>query len=206
MAKKASNEWNIGKAMSDHYEWFNMVLTNMEMRQDDEKLILYLENKEFVFVGTHSESYLGSDFLKYIGDERDPLNLTLKAHLYIENFLEEILKRKFKNSSLLLNNRDFTFALKLDILRAKNYLDEKSYRDIRLLNRLRNKFAHDLSFDISTFDMSQFCYCEDLYRRVKVKSQEAKRLVNLTIFRNVLWELFLRLIKKHEFIITIKKP
>jgi hypothetical protein len=205
MAQKTSNKWNVGKAMSDHYEWFDMVMTGMERRRSERELIRYLKSKEFVFTGKPFESYLGAYYLEYIGDEKDPLNLTLKSHLYIENFLEEILKKKFKNSLLLLSNRDFTFALKLDVLHAKNYLDEKLYKDIRLLNRLRNKFAHDLAFDIAAFDMTQFCYCEDLYQRVRVKSQEARRLVNISIFRNVLWELFLRLIKKHKFILEIKK-
>ncbi len=178
---------------------------DLERWQDENELIRYLENKDFAYVENPSENYLSSHFLQFIGNEKDPLSLTLKAHLYIENFLEEILKRKFKSSALLLKNRDFTFSLKLDTLRAKNYLDEKLYKDVRLLNKLRNKFAHDLFFDISTFDMSQFYYCEDLYRRVIVKSREAKRLVNVSIFRSILWQLFLRLIKKHEFVVDIKK-
>lgn len=148
---------------------------------------------------------LGSHFLQYVANEKDALNLTIKAHLYVENFLEEILKRKFMHNSIFLNNRDFTFSLKLDVLCAKNYLDEKLYRDIRLLNRVRNKFAHDLSFDISTFDMSQFYYCEELYQRVKTESEEAKRLVNLSIFKYVLMELLFRLTQKHKFIRDIKK-
>lgn len=205
MTKKTSNTWNIGKAMSDHYEAFGIAMFDLERWQDENELIRYLENKDFAYVENPSENYLSSHFLQFIGNEKDPLSLTLKAHLYIENFLEEILKRKFKSSALLLKNRDFTFSLKLDTLRAKNYLDEKLYKDVRLLNKLRNKFAHDLFFDISTFDMSQFYYCEDLYRRVIVKSREAKRLVNVSIFRSILWQLFLRLIKKHEFVVDIKK-
>jgi hypothetical protein len=205
MAKRASVGWNIGKAMSDHYERFNIRIGGMARHNTDKELIRYLKNKDFNYAEEYHEEPLGSHFLQYVANEKDPLSLTLKAHLYVENFLEEVLKKKFRNSSILLNNRDFTFALKVDVLRAKNYLDEKLYRDIRLLNRLRNKFAHDLSFDIATFDMSQFCYCEDLYQRVKTKSQEAKRLVNVSIFRHILIELLFRLTQRHEFIADIKK-
>ncbi len=70
---------------------------------------------------------------------------------------------------MIVDRRDFTFSLKLDILRSKNYLDEKLYSDVILLNKLRNKFAHNLFYDLSDFDMSKFYYCDELYDRVRTK-------------------------------------
>jgi hypothetical protein len=200
----AKSGWNIGREMSKNYEWFDWMIGAMASWKTEKELVRYL--KQDINLGNLIEGPLGSHFLKHVAQERDVLNLTLKAHLYIENFLEEILKRKFMHGAILLNNRDVTFSLKLDILRAKNYLDEKLYHDIRLINRLRNKFAHELTFDIGSFDMSQFSYCEGLYQDVRTKKAETRRLVNIHIFKHVLLYLLLRLTEEHEFIAEIKKP
>src|SRR5436309_1713985 len=66
---------------------------------------------------------LGSDLLRHLYERTDALTLVVRAHLYVERLLDEILTRKLKNALVLLENRDFTFSMKVDVLRAANYLD-----------------------------------------------------------------------------------
>ncbi|MCX9026333.1 MAG: hypothetical protein OIN85_09600 [Candidatus Methanoperedens sp.] len=208
MKNKKKGWKDIGKMMSDNYEFFECIKDVLGLCGSDNELINFIKERDLIerdfYIKTTHEKPLGSEFLRKIYDEIDPLSLIVKAHLFVENFLDEIIRIKFRNSQLILDRRDFTFSLKLDILRSKNYLDEKLYSDIMLLNKLRNKFAHDLFYDISDFDMSKFYYCDGFYDKVKTNSKEAKRVLNIHILRIVLCQLLFRLTKKYPFISDIK--
>lgn len=185
--KAGSN--NIGKMMSDNYEFFEIWKTFLKSHDSEDTLIKSMEiqesgSRELIEL-TIIKGPLGSEFLRKIYDETDPLSLVIKAHLFVENFLNEIIREKFRNSELIPERKDFIFSLKLDILRSKNCLDEKLYLDISKLNNLRNKFVHDLFYDISNFDMSTFYYCDGLYNRVPIKSKESKRVINIHTLRLV---------------------
>lgn len=208
MKNKKKGWKDIGKMMSDIYEFFEFHKDFLGSHLNDDELIDSIkksdsQEREFYFKTTLQEP-LGSEFLRKIYDETDPLSLVVKAHLFIENFLDEIIRKKFRNSQVILNKQDFTFSLKLDVLKSKNYLDEKLYSDILLLNRLRNKFAHNLFYDLADFDISKFYYCDELYGRVKTNTREAKRVLNLHMLRLILYHLLIRLTKKYSFISDIK--
>lgn len=196
--------------MSERYEFFEIIIDALSMYESKDKLFEFIEQqrksqREFTFQQAHKEP-LGSEFLRRIWDEVDPLSLVLKTHLIIENFLEEIIYNKFRYSKVLFDRGDFSFSIKVDILRAKNYLDEKLYSDIRLINNLRNKFAHDFFYDIADFDMSRFHYCDRL-NDYNIKDVEVKRVVNIYVLRFVLYRLLERLTSKYPFIgkLDVKK-
>ena len=128
-------------------------------------------------------SLLGSDLIRHLYEPADPLTLVLRAHLYVEFLLDVILTRKLRHAHVLLKNRGFTFALKADVLRAANCLDPATYQDIRLLNALRNKFGHDLFFDIGTFDVSGFTRWGELGKvGARLAAAGAKALLSTYVF------------------------
>lgn len=200
---------NIGRIMSERWELFDAFKGALASNKSDKDLIQWIKKslkrqaKEYREIAYKEP--LGSEFLRKIHSETDPLALVIKAHLFVESFLDEIIRKKFRNSEKILDNRDFSFYLKLEILRSKNYLDEKIYSDISVLNNLRNKFAHNLFYDISDFDISKFYYCYDIYDWVKTTSKEARRYLNMYMLRMVLYELLLRLTQKYQFIAGMKK-
>ena len=106
----------------------------------------------------------------------------------------------------VLKNGNFTFSMKLDILRANNYLDENRYNDIKHINRLRNKFAHNLYYDLSNFDVSVFSYCEDYPKYVKPKTKKAKIYANMYIIKHVFFYLLKKLMSRYSFIADIEVP
>lgn len=82
---------------------------------------------------------LGGSLLRDLHETVDPLSMVLRIHLYLEAFIDAILTRRLKHPKVILKNRDFTFAMKLDMLRASNRVDTRLFHDIKRVNMLRNR-------------------------------------------------------------------
>ncbi len=143
---------------------------------------------------------LGSELLRQIYQLNEPLSIVVTGHLFIETFLDAIIEKKFNHSELILENRGFTFSLKLDTLKVKNYLDDNLYLDIKSLNSLRNKYSHNLLYNIADFDFSSFLYLDLIYKAIPHNSKEAKFELHIFILRRVVVELLYRLTTKYSFI------
>jgi len=63
------------------------------------------------------------------------------AHLLTEYIINTIIEKKCKSPEKLVN---YQYAKKVDIIYCMNLLPDYLYEDLRQLNTLRNKFAHDL--------------------------------------------------------------
>jgi hypothetical protein len=197
--------WSIGKLNSPNYEWFDLQVfmpLQHALRQitPGEYLLRdFRDGREF-----HDEP-LGSHFLKCLTRIVDPLTLVVTAHLFIERFVDGIIAKKFTNAGVILKNRGFTFALKVDLLRAKNYLSEDCYVDIRVLNTIRNRFAHDLIFDLAGFDMAQFWFCEQ-WNELRISNVAHRREAATYVIRCVAESLLWRLTARHNFLGEIEAP
>lgn len=87
-------------------------------------------------------------FEKNIKDCSEPLILILKAHLYIEVCLNEIFKLVIPRPQKIINNRKFSD--KMDIFESLNlsFGIKEICKKVRLINKLRNKFSHDLNAEL----------------------------------------------------------
>ena len=74
-------------------------------------------------------------------NERD---LFLVGHMYIENTIDRILEKKFNIPSESIDNTLFTTNLKMDILTESGLIKGKVKKNIELLARIRNRYAHKL--------------------------------------------------------------
>ena len=74
-------------------------------------------------------------------NERD---LFLVGHMYIENTIDRILEKKFNIPSESIDNTLFTTNLKMDILTESGLVKGKVKKNIELLARIRNRYAHKL--------------------------------------------------------------
>ena len=64
------------------------------------------------------------------------------------------MQKKFAKPKKILENRDFTFSIKLEICFQNGFLPETLYNNIKKLNKIRNKYAHQLEvIDISDWDL-----------------------------------------------------
>ena len=74
-------------------------------------------------------------------NERD---LFLVGHMYIENTIDRILEKKFNIPSESIDNTLFTTNLKMDILTESGLVKGNVKKNIELLARIRNRYAHKL--------------------------------------------------------------
>lgn len=75
-------------------------------------------------------------------NERD---LYIVGHMYIENMLDRILETKFKIPSKTLDSTLFTTNLKMDILTEAGLINGGVKKNVELLSRIRNRYAHKLA-------------------------------------------------------------
>ena len=74
-------------------------------------------------------------------NERD---LFLVGHMYIENTIDRILEKKFNIPFKSIDSTLFTSNLKMDILTESGQIKGKIKKNVELMSRIRNRYAHKL--------------------------------------------------------------
>jgi len=74
-------------------------------------------------------------------NERD---LFLVGHMYIENTIDRILERKFNIPPKSIDSTLFTSNLKMDILTESGLIKGNLKKNVELMSRIRNRYAHKL--------------------------------------------------------------
>ena len=74
-------------------------------------------------------------------NERD---LFIVGHMYIENTIDRILEKKFNIPSKSIDSTLFTLNLKMDVLTESGLIKGNVKKNVELLARLRNRYAHKL--------------------------------------------------------------
>jgi len=88
---------------------------------------------------------LTDDMIKQVLNAEKELNLFITAHLYLEHFLDLAIDRKFPLQKHLLDVPYFSTDLKLRILHGDGFLTDVLYLNGKIMNEIRNKFAHNLN-------------------------------------------------------------
>jgi hypothetical protein len=202
MREIVMKKFNIGKEMSSNYEFFEMVFWEFDI-EDDNELIKDLKKRKICDNKSLHLDTFGANLIKMLNDEDNVISLVLKSHLYIENFLDHIIKKKFQKHELILDN-SYLFHKKLKIIMSKNYLTENLYITIELINTIRNKYVHNLKYNIANFDFSQFPYCEDIYLSLKTKNIDVKKEAHIFVLKHIIFNLLINLTKKHPYISELK--
>ena len=74
-------------------------------------------------------------------NERD---LFLVGNMYIENTIDRILEKKFNIPSKSIDSTFFTVNLKMDILTESGLIKGNLKKNVELMSRIRNRYAHKL--------------------------------------------------------------
>lgn len=195
---------NVGRVNSTRYLLYDTMFMDLGLPETEKQFLIHLKKKtksELSFYKvTAYKDLLGSELLRQMYQLNEPLSIVMTGHLFIESLLNKVIESKFKHSNLILDNREFTFNLKLETLKAKNYLDDHLYFDIKYLNSLRNKYAHNLLYDIADFDLSKFLYCDLAYKATKFNSKKARHELNIFILRRVIVDLLYRITSKYSHV------
>jgi len=85
----------------------------------------------------------------------EQISTLLITHLYVEHFIDYIIENHFKlKKKIFDDHRSYSFSIKLDLVYEKDFIPEWLYFNIRKLNSIRNKFSHNLHFDILDIDLT----------------------------------------------------
>ena len=82
--------------------------------------------------------------LKKILETTNERDLFLVGHMYIENTIDRILERKFNIPSKSIDSTLFTSNLKMDILTESGLIKVNVKKNVELMSRIRNRYAHKL--------------------------------------------------------------
>ena len=83
--------------------------------------------------------------LKKILETTNERDLFLVGHMYIENAIDRILEKKFNIPSKSIDSTLFTSNLKMDILTESGMIKGNLKRNVELMSRIRNRYAHKLA-------------------------------------------------------------
>ena len=82
--------------------------------------------------------------LKKILETTNERDLFIVGHMYIENMIDRILEKKFNIPSKSIDSTLFTLNLKMDILTESGLIKGNVKKNVELLARIRNRYAHKL--------------------------------------------------------------
>ena len=82
--------------------------------------------------------------LKKILETTNERDLFLVGHMYIENTIDRILEKKFNIPSKSIDSTLFTSNLKMDILTESGLIKGNLKKNVELMSRIRNRYAHKL--------------------------------------------------------------
>jgi hypothetical protein len=82
--------------------------------------------------------------LKKILETTNERDLFLVGHMYIENTIDRILEKKFNIPSKSIDSTLFTLNLKMDILTESGLIKGNLKKNVELMSRIRNRYAHKL--------------------------------------------------------------
>ena len=82
--------------------------------------------------------------LKKILETANERDLFIVGHMYIENMIDRILEKKFNIPSKSIDSTLFTLNLKMDILTESSLIKGNVKKNVELLARIRNRYAHKL--------------------------------------------------------------
>jgi len=78
--------------------------------------------------------------------------LILQAHLFAENFIDEIICTLLKRGDILMEN-NFTFFQKLSIIQALDIMEPHLIDVLKRLNKCRNNISHKLQYKLTERDV-----------------------------------------------------
>ena len=105
---------------------------------------------------SESDIRAGESLLRDLWKKRDDdLGLILRAHLYLEAVLTELIQERLNEPDSLDLER-LNFATKVDLAIALAVIHHSEKAPLAFLNKLRNRFAHHLDARLTEQDERQF--------------------------------------------------
>lgn len=184
--------------MTHRQRWFRDLFRALSSLDSEDALAQHLADEDKRTEAFFAAGPLPAKLVRHLYAQSDALGLVLRGRLHLEECLDAVIAKKFKHPDVLLHGR-LSFSAKMDILRAASFLDEKIYRDLIHISRLRNSFAHHLSSRLGVSDLGVFSDCAG----AKIAAQkfgvpEARAQIAVFVFRQIVLQLLRGLVIRHK--------
>ena len=126
--------------MTQRQRWFRDIFRALRSLESEDALAQHLADEDKRTEALYAAGPLPAKLVRHLYAQQDALGLVLRGRLHLEECLDAVIAKKFKHPDVLLHGR-LSFSAKMDLLRAANFLDAKTYRDLIGVSRLRNSFA-----------------------------------------------------------------
>ncbi len=147
---------------------------------------------------------LGKNLTKKIFEYDNELNIVLVGHLYLEKYLNDILGKNLKGFETLEKKGILnSFYKKVTYLQAEKITPSDLLDNIITYNKLRNKFAHKLNYDIIEFDIFEFGYLKRYQSEFKVKRKKEKRILYRIFIRLITYHIMVMLTRSHNYLFLL---
>ncbi|WP_036744607.1 hypothetical protein [Paracoccus sp. N5] len=155
-------------------------------------------NKELELLSTSDEDiqkrhqtfcFHRADFTKRIGSG-DRWQQLIQAHLYFEHVVAQILTEALAKPEAISLSR-MGFSQRMDLVVAMALLPDELVTPIRKISGLRNKIAHDLTFEVGDSDVRDLENCTPVNLRDAVQA-EAGRMAGPLELHELLTVILLR--------------
>ena len=90
-------------------------------------------------------------FMEQVGKQSDPVMIVLRAHLYAEAAMNNLIRIRLPHREVLTRKNVLKYAQKLLLVQALGIFDSRIIGALRALNNLRNDFVHEIDKQL-TFD------------------------------------------------------
>lgn len=87
------------------------------------------------------------DFYERVNETTDERSFVVLMTLVVEYHVDAILRAFFPNNKDLLENINFTFALRVSILKSLRLIPDKIFDFADIVRKIRNEFAHKIEID-----------------------------------------------------------
>ncbi len=89
----------------------------------------------------------------YCNYELDPELIVLKGHLVSERYIERFIKLFLLKGKSILNKGRLSYIQKLELMDSFGIIQDDLIACLRQLNKLRNKMAHKLDYEMTMKDI-----------------------------------------------------
>jgi|CXWL01.1.fsa_nt_gi hypothetical protein len=93
-------------------------------------------------------------FQKSVLSQTDPILILLRAHLYSEAAMKNLIQLRLPQGQVVVNKEArLTYSQKLLLVQALGILDPRVIAAFKALNKVRNEFAHDIDREFTFHDV-----------------------------------------------------
>ncbi len=113
--------------------------------------LLYQNN----FMSEHRYRLLPTLFEEFATNKDDALAFVLKAHLFTEHLMDELLKIEFGEKYHAIEDLGLAYSKKVRFISKLGLATDEVIGSLTKLNKLRNNYAHEFKYSASISDIEQ---------------------------------------------------